>query len=219
MIDALWRPYLAGVMRGDGWVTPLTAGLRAKDFDFSQSFARALNIGFSLSLAPKRDERGYWLVRTSNKRGIYDCLITYTPRTEDEWCAWLRGLFDSEGNANLVAQPKVSANAFTRRVAFYSTRLDTLERAAGGLRVLGLKSILKATKNSAGHIGNKVVYQLRLSHSRDAFERFATMVGSSIERKQLVLDAIPSTYQPPGHHARASALGLAARRRTVEALA
>src|SRR5262249_43789984 len=112
--------YLAGVLSGDGWCTRLTIGLRVIDADFAQAFALALHVVFGLAVSPRRDERGYWLVRVGNKTGRFNHLPSYEPTTDEERAAWVRGLFDSEGNAQLRPSG-ISTNSFGRRVAIYST--------------------------------------------------------------------------------------------------
>lgn len=161
---------------------------------------------------PRRDERGYWLLRTSNKRDIYTGLLTFVPSSDPERQAWLRGMFDSEGNTQLLHQPKVSPAAFKRRVAFYNTDPEIVENLTIHLEALDFKTIRYIQKPGRNHFGTKPVIEIRLSNSREAFSRFAIEIGSSIARKQIVLDAIPGSYQPPGHHARAGRKGVATRK-------
>src|SRR5262245_52208008 len=125
---SLWQPYISGVLHGDGWCTRLTIGLRSADKDFAETFAEGLSALFSMTVIPKRDERGYWLIRIGNQSGRFSYLRNSPIETEDEKAMWLRGLFDSEGNANLCSS-NVSAGSFNRRVAIYSTDSDTLRRA------------------------------------------------------------------------------------------
>ena len=209
--------YLAGVVCGDGWCTDLTLGLRVADEDFARTFRLAIRHAFDRDVRCRTDERGYWLVRTSNKAGTFNGLIGYEPASRREWGAWLRGLFDSEGNASLVHRPKVSAHAYGRRVSFYSTEAELLSKAERGLQEFGLRVLKRQTKNSSSHIGSKPVFEIKLASSREAYETFADEIGSSIARKQAVLDAIPNSYQPPGHHARAQAKGVEVRRRRRDA--
>jgi hypothetical protein len=197
----IWQPYLAGVLHGDGWCTPLTLGLRSKDRDFAGVFAEAVNALFGTALQSKTDERGYWLVRASNKSGRFNDLKDYEPSDDKERAAWLRGLFDSEGNAQILPQPRRGPNSYHRRVAFYSTNFVTLGLAASHLHSLDIKHLIRSTKNSATHKGLKLVGELRLCR-REAFQTFARIVGSSIERKQARLDAIAASYQPDGWQGR-----------------
>jgi hypothetical protein len=210
---SLWQPraYLAGVVLGDGWCTRLTLGLRVADEDFARAFAAAILAEFSVQAVCRRDERGYWLVRTSNKTGRFSALLNFAPSSQDEKAAWLRGLFDSEGNATL-SRAKVSANAWNRRVALFSTEPSTIARAARYLRDLGIETRLSTMKPSTGHKGKRTVWQLTVRHSKANFARFSALVGSSIARKAATLAAIPTTYQPDGHHARAQATSAANRR-------
>ncbi len=203
--------YLAGVILGDGWCTKLTLGLRVADEDFALEFHRSVVHVFKGILSCKTDERGYWLVRTSNKTGKFNCLIDYEPITNSEKAAWIRGMFDSEGNAHL-APSNMSANSWNRRAAFYSTNTETLERTASYLSALGMTTKTRHMKASASHIGTKPVYELALRSSRQNYILFADLVGSSIRRKREVLKKIPGSYQPPGHHARAGTKGAASRK-------
>src|SRR4051812_1156824 len=88
------RAYLAGVLHGDGWCTHLTLGLRVADQDFAEAFALALNLVCGTTYAPRRDERGYWLLRAGNKSGRFSGLKGFVARTDRERAMWLRGLFD-----------------------------------------------------------------------------------------------------------------------------
>jgi hypothetical protein len=202
--------YLAGVLHGDGWCTAKSFGLRTKDHDFAQAFAHALGRVLDVRWLPRRDERGYWLLRGSNKTGRFSRLRHFEPADDQQRAAWLRGLFDSEGNAQLLALPKAGLNSFHRRVAFYSTEISTLDLAAAHLQRLDIAHSVSRTKNSAAHKGSKTVYELRLLR-REAFQRFAEVVGSNIGRKQARLDAIASSYQPPGWQARNWAKAVIAR--------
>lgn len=199
------RAYLAGVLAGDAWLSESVLGLRVADEDFARFFAMMVADAFGIDKPPKRDERGYWLYRTSN-RGRFDSLRDVNPRGVGTTAAWLRGLFDSEGNAQL-AKLKKGQNSYTRRVAFYSTNLDTINRTIKYLDRLDLPTRLSTRKATKGHLGTKPVYEVRLRDSKSNYERFATIVGSSIGRKQLRLDAIFESYSPPGFHARAQAAG------------
>ena len=200
-VEGLWRPYLAGVLHGDGWCSPLTLGLRVKDRDFAETFCQGLQVICGLPAKPRRDERGYWLVRLGNKSGRFNDLRSYEPRDNDELALWLRGLFDSEGNAQLWLNAKVGPNSYSRRIAIYSTDKDTLERAATFMEWLEIAHSIRPVKPSAGHKGRKPVYELRVCR-REGFTRFAEFVGSSIARKQSTISAIVATYQPPGWQAR-----------------
>ena len=195
------RPYLAGVLHGDGWCTPLTIGLRVRDRDFSDAFVAALRAATGVSMVSRPDERGYWLCRTSNKTGRFDELRGFCPGNNDETGWWLRGLFDSEGNANLTYQPRLGLLSCSRRIAVYSTREETLAQAAEFMEWLEIPHLIRPTKNSATHKGSKVVHELRVLR-REGFARFAEMVGSNIGRKQETIERIVDSYQPPGGSSR-----------------
>lgn len=205
-----WPAYLAGVLHGDGWCTPLTIGLRAKDGDFVEAFAHGLNLLFGLSVQPKRDNRGYWLIRAGNKSGRFSRIKSFQPSNNDDLSSWLRGLFDSEGNAQLWLNAAAGPGSYSRRVAIYSTDILTLERASEYLDWLEVPNMIRTTKNSDSHIGTKIVYELRMLR-REGFAKFLDLVGSSIARKQSSLEKIVSTYQPDGWQARNWKKAVAAR--------
>jgi hypothetical protein len=207
---SLWQPYLAGVLHGDGWCTRLTLGLRCKDHDFSLAFCAALTAGFGIKKKPGKDERGYWLIRVGNKSGIFNGLCNYEPNNDKERAVWLSGMFDSEGNANL-SKSNMSKRSFNRRIAFYSTNHQTIEISSSYLDRLSIPNIIRETSNSNSHKGSLVVFELRVLR-REGFEKFAALIGSSIRRKAEIIAAIPKSYRPAGHHDRAQALGVIARR-------
>lgn len=204
--------HLSGVVHGDGWVAQ-SIGLRVKDEDFATTFADALAIAFGCTARPRRDERGYWLIRVGNKSGRFNGLLALEPATNAERGAWLRGLFDSEGCAYL-GRAKISANSYNRSVTMYSTNLTTLERAVRFLAAIEIRATIGQRKNGAGHWGTKTVYELDVSPGRENYKRFAELVGSSLARKAATLKAIPDSYRldPKEHVRRAQKLGAATRR-------
>lgn len=185
--------YLSGVLHGDAWLTK-ELGLRCADNDFAEAFAAALQPAFGIQRSPRRDERGYWLLRLGNASGRFDGLRVVEIQTDDERAAWLRGLFDSEGNANLH-RVRGGPSSWGRRLAMYSTEPGTLRLAGERMVALGIKSRLRATKNSASHKGTKTVYEIALSGSRENYSRFADLVGSSIARKRETMIRIVDSYQ------------------------
>jgi hypothetical protein len=187
--------YLAGVLNGDGYISNVF-GLNVKDKEFSEAFSKALEDGFGYKVLPKQDKRGMWIVRKGSRTGQFDFLRTYGPETENEKGRWLRGLFDSEGNAMLLQLKKVGENSYHRRVSIYSTNFDTLTRAGKYFSDLGINYKIHPTKNSKSHRGSKVVFELALCGSQQNYARFYKLVGSSIPRKQDVLEKIPASYRP-----------------------
>lgn len=188
------QAYLAGVLHGDGWCTRLSLGLRAKDRDFVAAFCIAVNAIFATGIQAKMDERGYWLARSGNKSGRYDGARSYKPEDDTEKVAWLRGMFDSEGNAQCLKLNR-GPGSYQRRISMYSTDRSTLEVASIYLHDLGMKNSISQTKNSASHKGTKTVFELVLRR-REAFRMFVRIVGSNIERKKETLSMIASTMQP-----------------------
>src|SRR6266516_302783 len=184
--------YLAGVIKGDGSCTDYIR-LGVADLDFAQAFADAIKQVFHVSVTPRKDKRGYWHAKTCNYTGKFSYLLTFEPTTLTENAQWLRGMFDSEGNAQIHKLSR-GENCYGRRVAMYSTMLQTLERACEYLSSLGIKSCIRTTKNSPGHKGTKTVYELSLLSGKVNFDRFRVLVGTSLARKQERLDAIVASY-------------------------
>lgn len=206
------QAYVAGVLHGDGWCTALSFGLRTKDEDFATAFRDAVRDVTGKTL-PLRSEcqrgRQYLVVRTSNKSGAYSELKTYQPQCADEKSRWLRGMFDSDGNANFC-KAVGGENSFHRRVAIYKSNIETLKKAAAFLESLEIPNLIRPMKNSSSHLGDQTVYELRVLR-RDGFKKFAVAVGSSIQRKQKTLDLIADSYQPDGWQAENWKKAIAAR--------
>jgi hypothetical protein len=193
--------YLAGVLKGDAWISSGSGKspngylcLRVADREFAETFAAAITQAFHVPAHAYLDGRGYWLCRKYNGQRRFTPLRDYRPRRPETRAAWLRGLFDSEGNANLTARPDIGPRSFARRVSFYSTNEVTLAIAVGCLAALGIEANVRPTRPSAGHLGSKVVFELAIVASRESYAQFAAQVGSTIPRKQAVLDAIPESY-------------------------
>lgn len=212
MILPCAKAYVAGVVAGDGWCTDKSFGLHCKDRDFADAFVSAVQQA-SGTLLNLRDDQGYWRATRSNRDGRFNEIGLYRPASESELCYWLRGLFDSDGNAQLWHMPHVSPGAYHRRVAIFKTDLNVLETASDYMATLGIRHTIRSTKNSPSHMGTKTVYGLFVQR-RDGFTAFRDKVGSSIARKADTLDLIVTTYQPNTDYCRrAQTLGVAARKR------
>lgn len=193
--------YLSGVLAGDAWLSTGSGKspsgylcLRVADKDFADAFASAVRIAYAIDVLPHLDERGYWLTRTYNGYRRFDPLRSYSPVTDDEHAAWLLGLFDSEGNAQLTPKPNRGPNSWSRRAALYSTEPATLDKAEACFARLGLSTHRNMMRPSEGHLGSRPVEELKLSSSQPAYEHFANEVGSNIARKQHTLDRIAASY-------------------------
>lgn len=197
--------YICGVIKGDGWLSKLTIGLRVKDQDFCQAFASAVSCVFGASPIVRLDERGYWLYRRSNKTGMFNRILNFRPTTMAQKRAWLRGLFDSEGNAQL-RKTGVTENSIGRRVSMYSTCRATLRSAAHFLEELEIDNYVHPVRNSAGHKGRRRVYELLVRGSQSNYRRFAIAVGSSVQRKHSILRCLPSSYSDPAAYCRVGQL-------------
>jgi hypothetical protein len=185
------RAYIAGVLHGDGYCTEKGFGVTAADKDFVTAFAEASYRIYGVKPTVGVD-RTYWRFFKGNTSGKFSSAKFYNPVNDEEKAMWVRGLFDSEGNANLT--DNVGARGYThRRISIYSTEISTLHKAGKFLEDHGIEYRIRETKNSASHIGSLVVYELALRGQED-FERFNKFVGSSIARKRIAMCEIVSSY-------------------------
>lgn len=186
--------YLAGCVLGDAWIGTSGLCLRVADEDFAETFAQAIFQAFAVEAKVRVDERGYFLVRKMSAKSNFASLLSYQPQTVAEKCSWLRGMFDSEGNASLYPKPKSGPRSWDRRVAFYSTNEITIGRTAEYLTELNLETRTSLVTPSRGHKGRRPVLELLLRPGREQYERFASLVGSSIQRKASTLRLLPASY-------------------------
>lgn len=196
--ELLDRAYIAGVLHGDGYCTALYIGLRVKDEEFAEAFRAALSRLLNKNVVARLLD--FWVVRLSNKSGKFNTFKSFIPSTNTEKAMWLRGMFDSEGNAQLC-EVKGKRSYLHRRVSMYSTSMSTLKLCQEYLTDFGINVRIRATKNSVGHLGTLVVYELAL-RGRNDFQAFSKLVGSSIQRKQDVLDRIAASYVVMGQKAK-----------------
>lgn len=168
-------------------------GLKVADEDFILTFASAVRRAFGLTVRARR-EGPYWVAKIG-RIGVFDDLKTREPETRDEVRWWLRGFFDSEGNASLT-RSKISENSWSRRVAFFNTDVALIDRARGYLDLLEIETLTYTMKPSRGHLGTKPVFELLVRSGQENYWRFGELVGSSIARKAQALQAIPRSYVP-----------------------
>jgi hypothetical protein len=196
--DSVPHAYLAGVLHGDAYLIQgnRTLGLHVKDYDFMRAFTSAIQSAFGIEAQVHLERGRYWYARV-RREGLFGSLRSMRPSTDAGRGAWLRGFFDSEGNANICYRPSISPEAYIRRVKMYSTNARTLGKARAMLRSLGIPATIRPShrKKQKNHYGTKTVYELVLSNSKETFARFLNCVGTSIDRKRLVLEKIVSTYQ------------------------
>lgn len=213
--------YLTGCLCGNAWLSsgsPRSPSgylcLRVADVDFATTFATAITVGFGVPVVARLDERGYSMVRKNNGFGRFDVLRDFVPKTQEETAAWLRGLFDSQGNVVCVKKPKAGPRSWDRRISMLSTDHETLGLALRRLLKIGIVAHKTPWPCGAGHKGSKPVFAVMLSASRANFSRFGELIGSSIARKQAAIDLLPRTYQPDLStcYAEAQAKGAAVRR-------
>jgi hypothetical protein len=208
--------YLCGVYFGDGWCSQSTFGLAVNDRDFAEAFAIAVNHAFDCS-ARARPDGTRWRVAIRNDSGRFSLIPNFITAGPIERALWVRGLFDSEGNAN-IHKSAAGPESWIRRVSFYNTEQDTLERCANYLAELGISAIIRPMKASQGHRGLKQVYELSLKGRQKNYVLFASLVGSNIERKMRTVREIALSYQEDlaAHCRRAQAIGVANRLRYTD---
>jgi hypothetical protein len=194
--DRIAASYLAGVLIGDGYLTDggLVLGLKVKDHDFATEFCRALKRTIAAEVRPTVSE-GYWRV-TCRRASGFAWLRAWLPESDAERGAWLRGFFDSEGSASIAHRPNLSPNAIERKIAMYSTAPDTLSRAEQYLQRLGIASVTTSRDGrQPGRYGTLRIYELRIRAGQAQYESFARLVGSSIQRKAVVLERLHRSYR------------------------
>jgi hypothetical protein len=200
--------YLSGVILGDGWFTHQLA-LTCKDRDFAEAFANAIHDAFGINLPPRPEIRAtgtFWCVRRGNRRGRFDALRQFHSSSLGEKALWLRGLFDSEGNAQF-GRTQGGPHCYQRRIAIYSTNRKTLNVAAQYLADLHIPSVIRTANTGVGHKGSRTVYELRVIGGRANLTRFGLNVGSSIARKCYSMLAMVISYRPDfAAHCRAAQL-------------
>lgn len=178
--------YLAGVLHGDGWCTDLSLGLKVADHDFATEFSRCIKVVFNKEIKVSNTE-GYWRVRANNKSGRYNNVKNYSPVNESEITAWVKGLFDSEGNAQFSKLNR-GERSYNRRISFYSTEYSTLKRAKNYMEEFNITSKINTVTSSKTHLGDKQVYELLLQSSKENFSLFNVHIGSSIQRKRKAIE-------------------------------
>lgn len=214
---SLNHAYLAGVIVGDGYCTSKTLGILAKDKDFVETFQSAIKNGFGTKLKITTSN-GYWRIVSSNKSGRYNLLINYKCKTDREKVEWLRGLFDSEGNVQLLRMKRISENSYCRRIAIYSTNRKTLNKASVYLNILKIKNNIKPIKSSEGHLGKKQVYELKIIGGRENYIKFGNIISSSIRRKRDILNSFEDSYRPNNDYLKLAQTkgAMVKRKRTIE---
>lgn len=193
------KAYLAGVVASDGWCKK-TFGLRTKDKDFAQAFSDTIYQVYNLKRQPAL-EGNYWVVRFSNLSKRFGNLETYIPITHDECTAWLRGYFDGDGSAMLRSK-KTTPNAYDRRVLFVSTDTKLLDKAMGYLSGIDIDGRVRKWHCGKGHWGKKPMYALLVNGSKQNYETFASKIGSSLARKNKILQEITCSYSNPDKYTR-----------------
>ncbi len=204
-----YTSYISGVLAGDGWCTN-NLGLHVKDEDFIREFSHAIKEAFGYDTKPRLEGK-YWKVTKGNYDGKFNWLHTYAPDTITGYKAWLRGLFDSEGNA-LLYRLGTTPNSVLRRISIYSTNIETLNKSVKYFSALDIVTTLRPTKNSSSHLGSKVVYELRIAAGLENYIRFYEKVGTSLQRKRVIIESIIQSYQNRHDYTRkAQALGAKAK--------
>lgn len=188
--------YLAGVVAGDGYLASgdTVVGLAAKDRDFVEAFADAVELAFGTRPRVRVREVHYWVARLTRK-GVVDEVRRHEPVSDDDASMWLRGFFDSDGCASLSPN-KASPGAWNRHVAMFKANAETIDRASRLLDQLGIENVVtvRPPQRQRNRHGTKAMYRVRVRNSRQNLERFRCLVGSSLARKRDGLRRIVATY-------------------------
>jgi len=202
--------YVIGVVLGDGFCTHTNRsypiGLRAKDKEFVEEFARCLSIIIRRPLKVGLDKRRLHYVRTSS-RELYELLRKpadmerlkpFVEHCEECMAAFLRGFIDSEGHID------------SHRVIYvFNTDIELLQYVRELLGVLGIQSTELRLHNEAGSSfrdpngqdktwkRRKTVYQFQIRAKCNL--TFYQKIGLTIHRKRRRLEeyVLRHTRQTP----------------------
>jgi len=190
--------YALGVVLGDGYITfPKKGGgyigLNVKDKDFAEDFKNSLDkwSGKKCRLYFYEDcWRVYLhLVVAAKFLKNFDVNKLFF-MSEEIKCAFLRGLFDSEGSVNIQQ----------KRICFYNSNTDLINLAKILLDSLGINYIKIYKREGEIHTIEgreylvKPVYSLVIRRRKN-LELFYKKIRFSIKRKQSKLENILKSYQ------------------------
>ena len=190
--------YILGVILGDGHFTfPKGGGgcigLSVVDKDFAQTFYNSLKRWSQTycRIWHYRDRWRVYLTSVSSAKVFknFDTIKILT-LSEDIRCAFLRGLYDSDGNVN----------DNNKTIRFYNSNPRLINIVKGALESIGVSNLKIRKRNEEVHIIEgreylvKPVYVLVLSRKRN-LELFNVKVGFSIKRKQKRLETMVNSYQ------------------------
>jgi hypothetical protein len=183
--------YVAGVYEGDGYLTNggHSLGLHVADREFAEAFAIAVEVAFGVKPHVRREGK-YWRVAVYRKN-LFLSLPSFEPLSPEDCASWVRGFFDSEGNVSVFVRRD---GYVSRRVSMYNTDLDLIERTVLYLSKIDIKARWLPTKPSKSHLGTKTVFELKVVGGKSELIKFAATVGSSIPRKQELLDSLKDSY-------------------------
>ena len=187
--------YILGAVLGDGYIYLRKYGgeirISVRDKDFAENFYDSLRKWSNLSCRLYY-YRGFWRVYSSSiivakVLKNFD-LNKLKDMPEEIIVAFLKGIYDAEGNLN------------RRRVRFYNSNITLINLVKKLLEIVGIRPIKIYRRDKETHFikGRKVivkpVFTLGFDQKKN-LEIFYNKIGFSIKRKQFKLEKIVTSYQ------------------------
>jgi len=184
--------YVIGVILGDGYVAKYgrIVRLQCKDKEFAEVFRNALEkLGFNPNMHfYEKEER--WIAQTKCK-ALWQFLRPFKEdvnkvldwmRSKEEKRAFIRGMYDSEGNLKIQKSRKI--------IRLSNTNKRLLEIIQKYLEDLGIKSELYLARKAGTLLNFKEkpilqkhnLWQIKVS-KQDSSTKFLKLIGSNIPRK------------------------------------
>jgi len=190
--------YVLGVILGDGYITlPKNGGgyigLNVKDEDFAEAFKKSLDewSGKKCRLYFYRDFWRVYLHSVAVAKFLNNFNINkLLSFSEEIKCAFLKGLFDSEGSLHYKQ----------KRIRFYNSDNNLINLTKIILESLGINHIKIYKRKEEIHILHgrkflvKPVYSLAICRRKN-IQLFYDKIGFSIKKKQEKLEEILNSYQ------------------------
>lgn len=172
--------YILGVLKGDGFLRGNSTGLLVKDEDFVDTFLKRVEQWSGYTPIKKINIRGKYIKVILHSKEIYNFLkefdINRVLENPDYVVKFVEGFFDSEGTVNK------SNNV----ISVYNTNLALILFVKRCLSILGIESKLYKIQRDPTR---KMIYNLSLTSSKFQ-KKFASLINSSIQRKQKRLNKI-----------------------------
>lgn len=197
--------YAIGVLEGDGYLDKNSFGLQTKDKDFALNFKNAVENSFGKE-CKLHFYNGLWRVLLHSRFVVkflnrIDYHIFKNLPVELK-CAFLKGMYDSEGSAYYMAKIGVR----NRKLEICNTNLDLMLFCRNLLQELNVKTnkidkrIRKTRMLKGRKLSKMIFYRFQLSENKENFILFRNLINFSIVRKQKQLDKIIDSYIYPNRN-------------------